>query len=152
MKIKTKYLGEIEINEEHIIIFEEGIPGFIDLHKYVILNLGDNTPFVTLQSIENSELAFILLSPFNFYPDYEINLEENIQQELGIKSPEDVMLYSIVVIPEDIKQMRANLKAPVVINIKNKKGKQVIIESEKYPVRYYIYEENASLQNTGEAR
>ena len=140
MQINTKYLGKMQIKEEDIILFEEGIPGFENLKKFIILSLQENAPFFVLQSIEEESIAFPILPTFEFFPDYDIEITEQQQRELQIESIEQVAVYSIVVIPEEIEKMTANLQAPLVININNRKGKQIILEKADYPIKYYIYD------------
>ncbi len=147
MTITTKNFGEIEIIDEKIITFEKGIPGFNDLSKYIIINDEDETsPFCWLQSIEEPELAFVLVNPFLVYPDYKPNLPEAEIEKLGEATPEDYSVLAIVKVPEEIEKMTANLMAPIVINLKTKKGKQVITNGEDSLVRFNIFEQ---LKNNG---
>ncbi|MDR5659773.1 flagellar assembly protein FliW [Serpentinicella sp. ANB-PHB4] len=142
MKITTKNFGEIEINEKSVIDFIDGIPGFDHLKKFVLIeNPEEDMQFHWLQSVDDGDVAFVVINPFLFKPDYDFEISENTIIKLQLEDPKDVAIYSIVVVPEDLTKMTANLAAPIVINTKNKKGKQVLLDSDKYSKRHYIMEE-----------
>lgn len=142
MKIKTSNFGELEILSENIIRFENGIPGFKDNKQYVIINDEDeDSPFCWLQSVEEPDLAFTMVNPFLAYESYDPKFPESELAKLGEGSPEDYSVLSIVNIPEDIKDMRTNLMAPIVINLKTKNAMQIITQGDQYPVKYYLFKE-----------
>ena len=142
MIIKTTHFGEIEILEENILDFEEGILGFEDIHKFGVINSEDpESPFCWIQAIEKPELAFALVDPFAIRKDYDFELNEESVSALGIDEPSQVAVYSIVVVPEDVKRISMNLKAPIIVNTNNKKAAQIILNSEKYTVRHFIMDE-----------
>ncbi|WP_027622302.1 flagellar assembly protein FliW [Acetivibrio clariflavus] len=142
MILNTRHFGEIEIDESKIINFKEGIPGFEDLKKFVVLYDGDETsPFRWLQCVDDGQLAFAVVNPFMIVNDYDIEIPEEIVSSLNIESIEDVMVLSIVVVPDDVSKMTMNLKAPVIINTKNNTGMQVVLDTDMYSVRHYIVEE-----------
>lgn len=139
MLINTSRFGEIEYQEEHVFTMVEGILGFPKSKKYIILNHQNNTIFKWLQSIDDPELAFVIVEPYLFFPDYSFDLNDDDVDILKIRSRDKVMVYTILVIPEDPKLITANLKAPVVINSDNRKGKQVALLDERYTTRHYIF-------------
>jgi len=142
MIIDTKRFGEIKINEEEILNFEDGIPAFEDVHRFGIINSEDpESPFCWLQAIEKPELAFALVDPFVIKKDYEFDLKDECVNSLGIESAAQVAVFAIVVVPEDTKKMSMNLKAPIIVNINNKKAAQTILDSDKYTVRHFILDE-----------
>lgn len=139
MQINTKFIGSIEVDEKDIIYFEYGIPGFHELHKFALLPMEENPALHYLQSIEDENICFVLVNPFTLLADYEIDISEDTVQELSIEAPEDVSLYSILTIPEDIKEMTANLSAPIVINSANKKAVQEILNTDKYSIKHRVF-------------
>ena len=142
MKLNTKHFGELEVQEENIITFEKGIPGFNELKQYIIINDDEeSSPFCWLQSIEESQLAFVLVNPYLVYADYKPNLPEIEIAKLGEATPEDYSVLSIVRVPEEVEKMTANLRAPIVINLKTKKAMQIITDGEDALVRYQIFEQ-----------
>jgi flagellar assembly factor FliW len=146
MKLATKHFGEIEIEEKGIINFCEGLPGFELMKRFVLLGTEDTaSPFKWLQSVDNPELAFALVDPFAVKKDYDIEIDDETTKKLEIERVEEVLVYSIIVIPEDLTRISMNLKAPVIINTKTKNGAQVVLDTDKYGVRHYILE----AKNTG---
>lgn len=142
MLVKTTHFGEIEISEEDIIEFEEGILGFEDIHRYGIISGEDpESPFKWIQAIEKPELAFALVNPFAIKKDYEFELKDEDANFLGIDSPSQVVVFAILVVPEDTTKISMNLKAPIVLNTNNKKAAQIILDSDKYTVRHFILDE-----------
>ena len=152
MQLKTKHFGEIGIEEKGIIEFSEGLPGFSNKKRFVILTPGEEeSPFKWLQSTEDAALAFAVADIFKIKPDYDIEISNNLVEILGINKLEDVLVYSIVVIPEDISRISMNLKAPVIINKKNMRGMQVVLDTGRYGVRHYIQDELRKQEVSGNA-
>lgn len=141
MRIKTKPFGEIEILDDRIIHIEEGIIGFKDIKEYVLLNAGEGSPFMWLQAVREPDLAFIVIPPSSFCPDYKLEVTKEDLNSIGLENPDDAVILSIVVVPEDPSRMTANLLAPVVVNPKTWQGKQMISTNPRYNVRHNIIEE-----------
>lgn len=139
MKIISPIHGTIIYEADEIINFEKGVPGFKNLTKFVIKEVGEDDPFSILQSIEDKEIGFIVISPFLVNDKYEINLSEEITKNLQISSSNEVLLYSIVTLNSNTKEITANLKAPIVININLKQGEQYIIDKDKYKIKEKIF-------------
>lgn len=137
MKLNTKYFGEIEFQEKDIVNFHRGLYGFDEVHKYVIIDNQDTGGiFKWLQSVDRPDLAFVIINPFFIVPDYEFDIPDGIVERLEINKPEDIAVFTIVVVPEDIKKMTTNLKAPVVINLRNNKAAQIVIEDDRYSLKH----------------
>ncbi|MCL2165240.1 MAG: flagellar assembly protein FliW [Oscillospiraceae bacterium] len=152
MEIVTRDYGVININQELIIRFDEGILGFEMYKNYILLDDSNGeSPFRCLQSMEESDLAFILMDPFAVDPEYEITLGEDIVETLMIESSDDVLVLAVVVVPEDIKKTSINLKAPLVFNVKLRKGAQYIVEGEKYKIRHYVMDEIEKMKSSEKA-
>ena len=137
MKINTNYFGELEVDENEILEFEKGMLGFEELKKFVIIK--DSEIFIEwLQSIEDTT-SFAIMDPFVADNNYSFELPEKIMKQLDIIDKEDVMIRTVVIIPEDITKIRTNLQAPIVINTKLKKAMQIILD-DSYPIRYEFYD------------
>jgi flagellar assembly factor FliW len=141
MKILSNKLGELEINEDSIIFFKEGILGFENLKKFVIVEHKVGSLLKWLVPIDDSSISFIIIRPEQFKYDYSLNISDDDIKFLDIKSEEDVLIYSIVVVPQDPKKMTANLQGPIVINALNKKAKQIISTNAKHKLKHFILEE-----------
>lgn len=145
MKLSTRHFGEIEVDEDKIIDFVEGIPGFPELRKFtLIMDSGDNEAtkdlFYWLQSVEDTSIAFVLVDVTKILPDYDPQILETEILPIGNFNEETFRFYNIAVLPENIRNMTVNLKAPVLINTVAKLGKQVICENEEYTVRHYLFQ------------
>jgi flagellar assembly factor FliW len=138
LNIDTKYHGSVEIKESQILTFEKGIPGFPLEKQFALLPLTDDDIFYVMQSISTPGLAFVLTSPFNFFEEYDFDLEELVISELVLKSQNDVLVYSILSVQDPFEKTTANLQAPVIINSKNRRAKQVILHDEQYNTKHPI--------------
>lgn len=123
------------------IIFDKGIPGFEEFTKYEILDIEEFDYFYLLQSLEDEELGFILTNPFNTVENYEFKINEKDRKYLHIEDYRDVLVLCIVTIGENIEQTTINLRAPIVINIKNLKAHQLIIDNDIYDLKHKLLKE-----------
>jgi len=140
MKICTKPYGEIEVSEKQRVRFPEGIIGFKDIHDYFLLDSREG-PFYWLQAQKDPDLAFLLIDPRLFMPDYRLEVSESDLKSIGIKTEDDILDFAIVTVPDDHAKISANLMGPIVINRKNHTAKQVISTNDDYTVKHYIMEE-----------
>jgi len=141
-KLRTIHFGEIEYDPAKIIKFPHGIPGFPDDTNFLLMSENENEEtFFWLQSIDNGEVAFTLMDVYKSLPDYDPQVDAEELKELGEMPEGSLVIYNIVVIPDYLRQMRVNLRAPVVINNVTGLGKQVICANDDYPIRYMIFEE-----------
>ncbi len=152
MIIKTKHFGEVEINEENILDFSEGIFGFNEDRKFIILydNEPEVSPFCWLQSLDDELVSFPMIDPVNYFRDYNPEIAGGLVAKIGELKEEDLNLFTVVVVPSDIKKMTTNLKAPVLVNIKTKKGIQVIVQDEKYEIKHNLYDQMMLIKEAGE--
>lgn len=141
MELITKYHGTIEYKEEEIIYFKKGIPGFQNLKKFVLFPVEENDFFSVLHSVEDNNIGFIVVSPFNVKKDYEIELNDTVLKELNIKEEKDVSIFNTVTLDSEVSKITSNLKAPIVINIKDRLGEQIILNDEKYEIKYPLFKE-----------
>ena len=129
---------------EQVICFNEGLLGFGHLNKYVLLPADNSFVFTWLQSTEDADVAFLLADPFMFFSGYEVELDDSIREGLQIEAEKDVVIQTIVTIPETgVKDMTANLVGPVVINVHDKIGKQTILTQTNYSTRHKLFESEA---------
>ena len=143
MKINTKYHGEIEVPSEDILTFEYGIPGFGEEKQFVLLPLPENEWFYILQSVKTSQLGFVVTDPFMFFKEYDFELDQSSVEFLGNPSEKEVQVLSILTVREALHESTANLQAPIIINLANRKGKQVILTSTNYQTKHLIFAQPA---------
>ena len=146
MKVATKAYGLIDVDERQKIVFPQGLFGFETLKDYLLLD-AERQPFYWLQSMDVEQVAFILVNPFLFRPDYEVNISNEELADIGIHAPEKALIFSIVTIPSDGNPMTANLKGPLVINRDNRTGKQVVLSDARWKTKHDIMAELAQTGN-----
>lgn len=140
MMIETERFGSIDINNCKVIKFLNGLPGFEELKEFIILEADESKPLYWLQSTENMHVCLPMIIPFELMEDYFVEIHDSELNDIDITDQNDLMLMNVVVIPEDITKMTANMAAPIVINAKSGIGKQIIIDSKELSVRHPIYE------------
>ena len=141
MIFKTK-LGEMDLSEKEIITFEEGIPGFDHLRKFAIVSVARTEPIKWLVSLEDKDVALPIIDPWIVRLDYHVDIPEKDVQDLDIEKDEDVSVWCVVVIPKDKPDdATINLLAPIVVNMKNGKAKQIIMETDEYTIKHRIKDE-----------
>jgi flagellar assembly factor FliW len=133
----TKAYGLIEIDEEQRIVFPNGFFGFEHCINFVFIE-AERKPFFYLQSIDDENVAFILIDPFLFEPDYEADIDNKELETIGIFTPEDVIILVVVTIPGNDGVITANLQGPVIINRVNRNGKQVILSDPRWKTKHSI--------------
>ncbi len=142
IRIKTRPYGELEIREEQIIEFPEGIPGFDYVKKFVLLDTQDETsPLKWLQAYDEPGLAFIVIRPVDFMREYELFVSMNDIEAVGAEGAENLLVFAIVTIPGNPAEMTANLQGPVIINPEKRLGRQAISLSDRYSVKHRILDE-----------
>ncbi|MDE4542545.1 flagellar assembly protein FliW [Thermoanaerobacterium sp. R66] len=141
MDIETRNFGVVSYNEEDVLHFEEGIPGFEGLKSFVLLSSEEFTPFKWLQSLDDTDIAFVIVDPKAIIKDYKIELDVETVKALDIKDLNHILVFAIVVIPKEIEKMTANLKAPIIINAENNRGMQILLDNDEYMIKHPILKE-----------
>ena len=139
MKIESSRFGEIEVEEEKILNFPNGIPGFPEEKVFVYLPYEAESPFSFLQSTVEANLSFILVDPFTFFPDYEFTLDDEVAEELDVSQQNPPQVYLIATVKDKLVEMTVNQLAPLVINGKNRTGRQVILDKPEYSIRCKLF-------------
>jgi flagellar assembly factor FliW len=143
VKIATKAYGLIDVDERQRISFPLGLLGFEPLKEYVLLD-AERQPFYWLQSLDVEQIAFILINPFLFRPDYELDINDEELQDIGLSGPEKALIFAVVTIPSDGGPMTANLQGPLVINRDTRTGKQAVLTDPRWKTRHDILGELAA--------
>lgn len=125
MKVVVKGVGTLDVDDEQIITLDDGFFGFEDYHEFALIN-SKVPPFFWLASLNEEGPTFVLIDPFIFRPDYEIDLNDEVLKKLELKSPTDAIIFALVTISNSETPPTANLQGPLVINRKNKKAIQVV--------------------------
>ena len=149
MKINTLRFGTIEIDKSEIIIVPEGIIGFPDIKRYVILDIGKDTPFKLFQAVDEPTVGFVIIDPILFNPDYKVKIRKEDLYSLSAENLNEIVTAVIVTIPEDLYKMTANLRGPLLINLKSRLAKQLVLTDDTYTPRYLIIPRTESAQMIG---
>ena len=143
MKAKTRIFGDVEIADDKIITLEQGMIGFPDLNHFALIydeeKGNDTSTIMWLQSMDEPDIAFPVMMPHLVKEDYDPKVSEEVIAPLGELTPDNTYLLVTVTVPKNIEDFSVNLKAPIVINMDNRKGVQLIVEDD-YPVKYKVYE------------
>jgi flagellar assembly factor FliW len=136
MLIKTVNFGELEVPDDKIINFKEGLPGFPQIHRFAVLELDELKPFQYLQALDDPPIALFVINPFVIDQTYEFRLTESDMEDVNSKNSAELAVYAVATIPDDPSQATINLMAPIVINDRDRCGKQVILHESKYSVQH----------------
>ena len=142
MKLTTRIFGEVEIDDSKIISFPNGIIGFPDLKNFILMydeEKGTDT-IKWLQSIDEPSFAMPVMDPLIVCPDYKPEVDRTTVDIIGELSNDDLLVLVTVTVPHDLTKMTVNLMGPFIINVKDRKAAQTIIDNDDYPVKFPIYE------------
>lgn len=141
MRIHTLRFGELEVGAGEVITFPEGVLGFHDSKRFCLVDSGDDTLILWLQSLDNPSIAFPVLEPVVFKQDYVVRLSAQELKQLKLENVNQSIVFTILTIPKDVSQMTANLKAPLVINLREQVGRQVVLQENEYTLKHLMFKE-----------
>ena len=133
MKIKTRYFGEIDLDDSKIVHFENGLFGFEEYKDYTILydSEGEEEPFFSwLQCTTEQSLAFPVVNPQKVREDYDPVVEDELLRSL--------VVLVLATIPKEVEKTSVNLKAPLIINAGTRKGVQLVADNQDYEIKHFI--------------
>ncbi|MHC4661492.1 MAG: flagellar assembly protein FliW [Planctomycetota bacterium] len=155
MQISTTRFGEIEIEQESVLRFPEGLIGFSEVDEYIIVPNPSGGPFQWLQAVKIPGLAFCVCDPVVFKPDYCVEVHHAELETINVKSVDEAAIVVILVIPQgNALEMTANLRGPIVINTREMLAKQLVLVGDEYPVKYRLFQEedHAGAQQSAQGR
>lgn len=134
VQIQSVHLGELTVGEEDLIKFPKGIPGFEEVTDYVLCDVDEDYSY--LQAVNHAEIAFIVTNPFIRFEEYEFELSEDLIEELKLSEDKGIAVRCIVTWNSDPARVTANLLAPLVFNISDRLGKQIVLQNTSYQTRH----------------
>lgn len=143
MTIETKVFGEVTIDDNKIIHFENGIIGFPDLTDFALIydeEKGNDAGIRWLQSLQEPAFAMPVMDPLLILSSYNPVVDDEMLKPLGELDPDEILVLVTVTVPKDLKKMSVNLRAPLVINVKERKAVQIILDGEEYMIKFPIYD------------
>ncbi len=146
MQCRSTRFGNCDVRPDALLTFPSGILGFPDGRRYVILDHDTDAPFKWLQSLDEPGLAFVILDPASFYPDYDVQVPHEALLEVDGKDDDELILSVLLTIPSnDPTGITANLRGPLLMNPRTKLCKQLIL-SDNYPTRFPLFSHKLSAQ------
>jgi flagellar assembly factor FliW len=133
--IPSERFGDLEVDPERVIDFPEGLLGFVDRRRFAMLDANDSGLYFWLQSLDDPTLAFLAVIPWEFFPDYAVDLKDDDEQWLGVSAETDVLVLTLVTVQQDSGELTTNLLGPLVVNVANRRGRQIVLADSGFPVR-----------------
>lgn len=144
MMLQTTRFGQIEIDQERIITFPKGILGFPDFKDYVLIEPGQDTYFFWLQSIQTPDLAFVVTDPSLFVANYQVPIKPEQMEEMNLSGIEDAQVF--VIVNKRGSLLTGNLQGPLVINITQRTGQQLVLSDRRFTTRVPLVELGAGVE------
>ncbi len=147
ISVETARFGPIEVGEDAVFTFPMGVLGFAKHKRFVIVDHSDDSPFKWLQSLDDGGLAFIITDPQFFKPDYHVKVRRGDLRTIDATHEDDLVLSVIVTVPQNPQDMTANLLAPLIFNMANRHGMQLVLTDQRYPVKYNVLRQREADQS-----
>jgi flagellar assembly factor FliW len=145
VKFKATRFGEIEIADELILSLPEGLIGFPECNKVILIDHQPGSPFRWLQSVIQPELAFVVIDPLDLVPDYPLEkLKDILETERKMRRPKSVAVAAITTVPTPPAHITVNLTAPVVFDSDTRQGAQIILHDPRFKTRHLLVQEPKS--------
>lgn len=135
IRVESRRVGTIEASETDILFFEP-LPGFPNKTRFIVVEHSESDDFAWLVSLDDPDLAFVVASPWTFFPNYDPPVDREHLGALEIQKKEEVELLSIVSLMG--KDIFLNLSAPLLINASTRRGVQVVSDDPRYTTRAAI--------------
>jgi len=138
MIVESTRFGTLEVPTDKIVRMEKPILGFESLRRFCLVEVEELNPFMWMQSTDNPSVAFLVVNPLVFYPDYRVKINSNEIAELKVNNAGSVETYVIVTVPEEPSKMSLNLQGPILINTENNLAKQLVLVDSEYRVKHFV--------------
>jgi flagellar assembly factor FliW len=140
--IETTRFGSVAFDGRDVVTLDEGFLGFPEAKRFIVLQHKVGSPFCWLQSVDAGDLAFLVIDPSHYVKDYAPSMSDDIAKQLALDEETPRLVYTIVTIPKgQPNDMTLNLAGPILINLENRMAKQVVVEDNRYPIRYKVFSE-----------
>ena len=148
--METKNFGKISFEPESELEFPCGLPGFDSRKRFVAVRFVESDPLVYLQSLDDPGLCFITMPILAVDPKYHLKVSGEDLEQLSLPATrrprigEDVMALTVVSVRES--GPTANLLAPVLVNLKNRKAVQTVVQQPGYSHQHVILADEAGAE------
>jgi len=140
MIVNSLRFGQLEVPNDKIITMEKPILGFENVCHYCLVEVDEIRPFLWLQAVDDPSLAFLVVNPLVFFPDYRIEVNSKEIGDLCVSQVNSVETYVIVTVPETPRDMSVNLQGPILINTENGRAKQLVLVNSSYQVQHLLFD------------
>ena len=149
MIIETSRFGQLDVDEQRLVVFENGLLGFPDHERFALVQTGDDSGFYWLQSVDAPDLAFVVTDPRLFVAEYRVPIKADELKRLGLDTVDGAQVFIIVNKVENV--LTGNLQGPLVINVQSRVGRQLVLSDRRYSTRHPLMRVPASkpLARTG---
>jgi len=144
MRVDTPRFGEMDVPEEAILTFADGLYGFPEVRECCLLPYQAGSVLRWLQCLDDPRIAFLTVEPHAFFPDYEIELSDTDAAGLELADAADAAVMTLVTVLHECRAMATNLAAPIVINTATRRARQVILDDDRYVTRHMLCDDAAS--------
>lgn len=139
MIVQSTRFGELDVAEEQVLDFPQGVLGFPEEKKFAFMEYKPDSPFYFLQSVTDADLTFLMIDPFKFFNDYEFAMDDELLAEIGLSDENPPLVFNIASVKDALEHMTVNLAAPVLVNARDRKAVQLVIEKTEFPLRYPLF-------------
>lgn len=138
MIVTSTRFGSLDIPDERAIDFGPGILGFPASQRYVLVEIEDDEDYFWIQSVEIDDVAFLCIRPWDFFPDYELDVPDDVQEQIELHDPVDSEVFLLLTTHhenDELIDITANLLGPIILNSSNRKARQVVLNNSEYTTR-----------------
>ncbi len=153
MRIENTKLGDIEIDDARIVALPEGILGFSDARRYVVLDIRKGSDLKWLLSVDRPELALVVTDPYLWFPEYRIPLSDSDTAALAFRGGDELSVMAIVTVRgRRREEVTVNLRAPIGVNLRTLLGKQMVLSGDRWGVQVPLPVRTPSLSGETDRR
>ena len=146
MTIQTSRFGELEVSEDTMLVFPSGLIGFPVIQEFVVVDVAEESPYQWLQAVNEPDLAMVIIDVHFIDTEFRAQISDEGLAELGVIENDPVLIMAVVTIPSgQPEQATANLRAPLVVNLRTRKGKQIILH-ESIPLQFSLLSDWEAVQ------
>ena len=137
LTVKTLLAGDVTVDDSKVISFDEPLVGYDSVHRCILFQTQEG-PLYWLQSIDDEKYCFSVMAPFQAGLDPDMPINQADMDAIGATGVDDVDVYTIVILEDDPSKTRTNLRAPILVSRSTNRAKQVILDNQNLPIRFFL--------------
>lgn len=139
ISISSSRFDKVEVDESKLIFVDGGILGFPVCDRFVMFDHAPDSPFKWLQSMDDGDVAFVVTDPKLFFPDYIANIKQEELAVIDYQKDDELVVLTICSLKGKPTDMTVNLQGPVIVNLRNRQGRQFVLKGSKYHTRHPLF-------------